>query len=84
MTSKPDIKISSARAGEMIADFTDLPVLRYPMLPYLPRVLELRDNYPAYDGFYVALAESLDMPLLTDDRKYAKAAGSTATIETWP
>ena len=84
LTSKPDIKISSARADEMIADFTDLPVLRYPMLPYLSRVLELRGNYTAYDGLYVALAEALDMPLLTDDRKYAKAAGSSATIETWP
>ena len=68
----------------MIADFTDLPVLRYPMLPYLPRVPELRDNYTACDGLYVALAESLDIPLLTDDRKYAKAVGSTAVIETWP
>lgn len=84
LTSKADIKISSTRADEMIADFSDLPMLRYPMLPYLPRALELRDNYTAYDGFYVALAESLDMPLLTDDRKYAKAAGSTAAIETWP
>lgn len=83
LTSKSDIKISIARADEMIADFTDLPILRYPMLSHLPRAMALRDNYTAYDAFYVALAESLDMPLLTDDRKYAKATGSTATIETW-
>lgn len=83
LTSKSDIKISIARADEMIADFTDLPMLRYPMLSHVPRAMALRDKYTAYDAFYVALAESLDMPLLTDDRKYAKATGSTATIETW-
>jgi predicted nucleic acid-binding protein len=67
----------------MIADFTDLPITRYPMLPFVSRALALRDNFTAYDGFYVALAESLDLPLLTDDRKYAKAVGSSAVIETW-
>jgi len=46
------------------------------------RALALRDNFTAYDAFYVALAESLGMPLLTDDRKYAKSAGHTAAIET--
>jgi predicted nucleic acid-binding protein len=66
----------------MLDDFADLPLVRYPMLPYQRRALSLRD-FAAYDAFYVALAESLDMPLLTDDQKYAKAAGHTAVIETW-
>ena len=83
LTSKPAIKIRVARAEEMLDDFADLPLLRYPMLPYQRRALTLRDNFTAYDAFYVALAESLGMPLLTDDQKYAKAAGHTAVIETW-
>ena len=83
LTSKPEARINVSRAEEMIADFADLPVLRYPMLAHIPRVLALRDNLTAYDAFYVALADALDMPLLTDDRKYAKTVGGAARIETW-
>lgn len=84
LSSKPGITIDAARAREMLDDYADLPVVRYPMQPYQRRALALRDNFTAYDAFYVALAESLDMTLLTDDRKYAKAPSHTATIETWP
>lgn len=84
MASKPTIKIDIMRAEEMLDDFADLPLVRYPMQPYQRRVLTLRDNFTAYDAFYVALAESLGMPLLTDDRKYATAPSHTAVIETWP
>lgn len=83
LTSKPAIRIRFTRAEQMLVDFADLPLLRYPIQPYQRRALTLRDNFTAYDAFYVALAESLDMPLLTDDRKFAKAAGHAAIIETW-
>lgn len=84
LTSKPTIWIRDVRAEHMLVDFADLPLLRYPMQPYQRRALALRDNVTAYDAFYVALAESLDMPLLTDDHKFAKSAGHSAAIETWP
>lgn len=84
MTSKAAITITAARASQMLDDFADLPLHRYPMQPHQRRVLALRDNFTAYDAFYIALAESLGMPLLTDDRKYTKAPGHTAVIETWP
>ena len=83
MTSKPNIRIGVARADEMIDDFADLPLVRYPMQPHQRRALALRHNFTAYDAFYVALAETLDMPLLTVDRKFANAAGHAARIETW-
>lgn len=84
MTSKPSIKISTTRSDQMLDDFAALPLVRWPMQPYQRRALRLRDNFTAYDAFYVALAESLEMPLLTDDRKYAKVASHQAVIETWP
>jgi predicted nucleic acid-binding protein len=84
LTSKPAIKIDVKRAEEMLDDLADLPLVRYPMQPYQRRVLALRNNFTAYDAFYVALSESLGMPLLTDDRKYATAPRHTAIIETWP
>lgn len=83
-TSKPAIKVSAARAAEMVDDFADLPLVRYPMQPYQRRVLALRENFTAYDAFYLALAESLATPLLTDDRKFGRTTGHSATIETWP
>lgn len=61
-----------------------MPVLRYPMQPYQRRALALREEFTACDAFYVALAESLEMPLLADARKYSKAAGHMAVIETCP
>ena len=84
LTSKPTIAIDVTRAEEMLDDLADLPLVRYPMQPYQRRVLTLRDNFTAYGSFYVALAESLGTPLLTDDRKYAKAPSHTAIVETWP
>ncbi len=41
----------------------------------------LRHNLTAYDAAYVALAESLDLPLLTRDRRLASSSGHTARIE---
>jgi predicted nucleic acid-binding protein len=35
----------------------------------------------AYDAVYVALAETLDAPLLTRDRRLAAAAGHHARVE---
>lgn len=83
LTTEPEVRVGDLRAAEMVEDFAALPLVRHPMAPYQPRVLELRANFTAYDAFYVALAESLDMPLLTDDRKYAGAPGHSAVIETW-
>lgn len=84
LTSKPAIKISTTRAEEMLADFADMRIVRYPMQPHQSRVLALRDNFTAYDAFHVALSEALEMPLLTDDRKYDKAPSHTADIEECP
>ena len=47
MTSKPTIKIDVMRAEEMLDDFADLTLVRYPMQPYQRRVLTLRGNFTA-------------------------------------
>ncbi len=84
MTSKVTISITRERAAEMLDDYADLPIERHIMAPLQRRVLELRDNFTAYDAFYVALAEALDLPLLTDDGKFARSPSLSASIETWP
>lgn len=76
-------RISEERAEQMLADFSALPLSRYPMLPYVRDVLTLRENYTVYDAFYLVLAKSLAMPLLTCDQKFARAPLSDVTVETW-
>lgn len=83
MATKPTVGVTPERGLEMAQDFADLPLDRYPMHPHLTRVLTLRNNFTAYDAFYVALAEALDVPLVTDDHKFAKAPGHNAHVQRW-
>ncbi|WP_155341433.1 type II toxin-antitoxin system VapC family toxin [Acrocarpospora corrugata] len=84
ITSKPEVRISEERARIMLERYAQLRIVRHPMLPLQPRVLELRNNLTAYDGMYVALAELLELPLLTDDAKFAGSTGHRAEIHRYP
>ncbi|MUL40212.1 type II toxin-antitoxin system VapC family toxin [Streptomonospora sp. PA3] len=80
MTAKPATRISDERARTMLTRYRELHITRYPMVDLQFRCYELRHNLTAYDAMYVALAEALDLPLLTDDAKIAKASGHRARI----
>lgn len=73
--------VSALRGQEAIDDLVDLPIGRYGHLPLLPRIWSLRQNMTAYDAAYVALAEALNAPLVTRDRRLASAPGHAAVIE---
>ena len=73
--------ITDSRGEAALQDLHDLPLSRYPDDILLPRVWELRAVLTAYDAVYVALAELLDTPLVTCDRKIAQAPGHGATVE---
>ena len=73
--------IDGKRGRDALDDLADFPLRRYPHDILLPRIWELRDNLTAYDAAYVALAEALDAPLVTRDRRLAAAAGHHARIE---
>jgi predicted nucleic acid-binding protein len=74
-------EIDGDRGRAALADLSDFPLQRYPHDFLLPRIWELRSNLTAYDAAYVALAEALDAPLLTRDRKLAGATGHHARVE---
>ncbi len=76
-----DEEIEGERGSAALDDLAAFPMRRYPHDVLLPRVWELRNNLTAYDAVYVALAEALDSPLLTRDRRLAAAAGHRASIE---
>ncbi|MBR7743125.1 type II toxin-antitoxin system VapC family toxin [Phycicoccus sp. BSK3Z-2] len=73
--------LDDRRAGQALADLAAIPLRRAAHLPLLNRCWELRDNLTTYDAAYVALAEALAATLLTGDRRIARAAGPTCTIE---
>jgi predicted nucleic acid-binding protein len=74
-------EISSADAGIAVEALPLLRIERHPHLLLLPRVWQLRNSLSAYDAAYVALAEMLDVPLLTCDAKLARSHGHRARIE---
>ncbi len=74
-------EIGAERGRIALADLADFPLRRYPHDFLLPRIWALRNNLTAYDAAYVALAEALEAPLLTRDRRLAIAAGHRAQIE---
>ncbi|KYJ99935.1 hypothetical protein AUV07_06090 [Microbacterium sp. CH1] len=62
-------------AHEALDAFGALQITRHPLRRLIPRIWSLRGDVSAYDAGYVALAEALDVPLLTADRRLAKTAG---------
>jgi predicted nucleic acid-binding protein len=65
-------------------DIRDAPMNRAPHRPLLERIWELRGAITLYDATYVALAEQLEVPLVTCDAKLAGSNGHGARIELYP
>lgn len=74
-------EIDSELGRAVLVDLADFPARRYPHVFLMPRVWDLRHNLTAYDAVYVALAEALDAPLVTRDRRLATASGHHARVE---
>jgi predicted nucleic acid-binding protein len=74
-------RIDERRARSALQSFMAIPIRRQPHSPMLARVWALRDNVSPYDAAYVALAEALDVPLITADRRLAQAPGATCAFE---
>jgi predicted nucleic acid-binding protein len=74
-----------AHAGWAALDaWRRLGMVRYPIIGFLDRIWQLRDNLSAYDASYVALAEQLDCALLTADRRLSRAADVQCPITVVP
>jgi predicted nucleic acid-binding protein len=77
-------RLREDRAAAALGRLSELPLRRIVHTGLLDRAWQLRHNLTFYDGIYVALAEMLDAPLITLDRRLARAAGdvSQATVLT--
>lgn len=76
--------ISHHRAQGAVTDLLDLEIRLYQHRPLARRAFELRSNVTASDALYVALAEALDIPLLTIDGRLARAVRRHTAVKVLP
>jgi predicted nucleic acid-binding protein len=69
-------------AQRALENLEALDLRRYPHMPLVPRMWQLRDNVHAADACFVALAEALDATLVTTDLRLAAAPGVRARFLT--
>ena len=74
-------RITGYEAESVLEILREVPLIRHPVAPFIGRMWALRHNVSSYDAGYVALAESLHLPLITRDRRLANSSGHGATIE---
>ncbi len=68
-------EISRIEATGAHRDLVRLDIELFPFAPFAERIWALRGNLTSYDAWYVALAETLDAPLVTLDRRLSRARG---------
>jgi len=73
--------VDEALAERAIVSHRSLVITRHPIAPLVQRMWAMRQNVTAYDAGYVALAESLNLTLITRDRRLSRSPGHTARIE---
>jgi predicted nucleic acid-binding protein len=78
-----DGALNVQRAQGALDDVADLPLVRYGHVGFTARVWGLRDHLNAYDAVAVALAEALEVPLVTTDDRIARAGGHHAAVEVY-
>lgn len=72
--------LDATAASQAVEDLQLWPGERWSHRILLPRAWELRQNVRGCDALYVALAEALDAPLITLDRRLATATGPRCEI----
>jgi predicted nucleic acid-binding protein len=77
-------KLEQSEASLAYRDLQDMRVQVWPYEALSTRIWELRGSINCYDAAYVALAEILDAPLLTLDRRLARAPGGRCAVRTPP
>jgi predicted nucleic acid-binding protein len=75
-------QISTAEANAAQDDLMQLGIETFGFDPFAERIWELRHTVTSYDGWYVGLAEALQLPLATLDTKLATASGTKCAFLT--
>lgn len=73
--------LTAERARLDLETLESLAIDLWPWSAMAARAWELGDNLTSYDASYVALAELLDVPLITRDARLARAPGIRCPVE---
>ncbi|HEU5082695.1 MAG TPA: type II toxin-antitoxin system VapC family toxin [Acidimicrobiales bacterium] len=73
--------LDDRRVALAMEDLRSLRLDRVPHGPLMDRCWQLRENVTIYDAVYVALAEAMEVPLLTADVKLASAPGLRCEVD---
>jgi len=68
-------QVGQLEAAAAQRNLYELEIELMPIRPFEDRIWQLRQNLTSYDAWYVAVAEAMDLPLATLDRRLAGATG---------
>jgi predicted nucleic acid-binding protein len=74
-------KISEQEADAALSNYRAFPVERQDVLPLWPRLKILHANLSAYDAQYIALAEALNVSLITADARIKRSGAARCKVE---
>jgi predicted nucleic acid-binding protein len=74
-------KISEREADAALSNYRAFPVERQDVLPLWPRLKILHANLSAYDAQYVALAEALNVSMITADARIKRSGAARCKVE---
>lgn len=72
--------LAPREAKTLVGLLARAPIDRIPTWQLGERIWELSGSVTAYDSAYLALAEALDAPLLTADRRLRRAPGARCEV----
>lgn len=76
--------VDPSAAGRALDVWARLGIQRVGVSGLLDRIWQLCENLSNYDATYVAVAEALEVPLVTADGRVARAPGPRCTITVVP
>ncbi|MEY9952949.1 type II toxin-antitoxin system VapC family toxin [Leifsonia sp. EB34] len=74
-------KLSDAEASMAYAELLELPIEPWPFEAVEQRVWDLRGSMSGFDATFVALSELLTAPLVTTDKRLARAMESLPAVK---
>jgi predicted nucleic acid-binding protein len=75
-------QLDSRGGADALEAYFALVITRHDAEHISSRMWDMRENISTYDAAYVALAEALDIPLLTTDLRLARVAETYCEVQT--